>query len=61
MSGRGGPTDRSAGLLEGQACLSGTAETLVGEDPGVLMSLKPPDRCVGVVAEMRSCRSEVKA
>jgi hypothetical protein len=42
MSGRGGPTDRSAGLLVGPARLSGTAETMVGGDPGVHMSLKPP-------------------
>jgi hypothetical protein len=42
MSGRGGPTDRSADLLVGRARLSGTAETLVGGDPWVLMSLKPP-------------------
>jgi hypothetical protein len=40
MSGRGGPTDRSAGLLEGRARLPGTAETLVG-DPCVPMSHKP--------------------
>jgi hypothetical protein len=39
MSGRGGPTDRSADLLECRARLSGTAETLVGGDPGVPMSL----------------------
>jgi hypothetical protein len=42
MSGRGGPTERSVGLLDGRAHLSGTAETLVGGDPGVPMSLKPP-------------------
>jgi hypothetical protein len=41
MSGRAGPTDRSAGLLVGRACLSGTAKTLVGGDQGVPMSLKP--------------------
>jgi hypothetical protein len=41
ISGRGGPTDRSAGLLDGQARLSGTAESLVGGEPGVPMSLKP--------------------
>jgi hypothetical protein len=40
-SGRAGFTDRSTGLLVGQACLSGTAETLVDGDPGVPMSLKP--------------------
>jgi hypothetical protein len=39
MSGRAGPTDRSAGLLAGQAYLSGTTETLVGGDPWVPMSL----------------------
>jgi hypothetical protein len=39
MSGRGGPTNRLAGLLEGRAHLSGTTETLVGEDPVVPMSL----------------------
>jgi hypothetical protein len=39
MSGRAGPTDRSAGLLVGRAHLSGTAETLVGGDPGVPVSL----------------------
>jgi hypothetical protein len=37
-SGRAGSTDRSAGLLVGQARLSGTAETLVGGDPWVPMS-----------------------
>jgi hypothetical protein len=37
-SGRAGPTDRSAGLLVGRFCLSGTAETLVGGDPWVPMS-----------------------
>jgi hypothetical protein len=42
MSGRAGPTDRSAGLLVGRARLSGTDETLVGGDLGVPMSLKPP-------------------
>jgi hypothetical protein len=41
-SGRAGPTDRSAGLLVGRACLSGTAETLVVGDPWVPMSHKPP-------------------
>jgi hypothetical protein len=40
-SGRAGFTDRSAGLLVGQAYLSGTAETLVDGDLGVPMSLKP--------------------
>jgi hypothetical protein len=39
MSGRAGPTDRTAGLLVGQACQSGTAETLVGGDPWVPMSV----------------------
>jgi hypothetical protein len=39
MSSRAGPMDMSAGLLVGRAHLSGTAETLVGGDPGVLMSL----------------------
>jgi hypothetical protein len=38
-SGRGGSTDRSAGLLVGRARLSGTAETLVGGDPWVPMSV----------------------
>jgi hypothetical protein len=33
-----GPTDRSAGLLVGRTHLSGTAMSLVGGDPGVLMS-----------------------
>jgi hypothetical protein len=42
MSGRGGPTDRSASLLVGRAGLLGTNETLVGGDPWVPMSLKPP-------------------
>jgi hypothetical protein len=37
-SGRAGSTDRSAGLLVGQARLSGTVETLVGGDPWVSMS-----------------------
>jgi hypothetical protein len=36
--GRFGPTDRSAGLLVGRTHLSGTAVSLVGEDPGVPMS-----------------------
>jgi hypothetical protein len=40
-SGRVGSTDRSAGLLVGQACLSGTAETLVSGDPWVPMYHKP--------------------
>jgi hypothetical protein len=40
--GRVGPTDRSAGLLVGRARLSGMAETLVGGDPWVPMSHKPP-------------------
>jgi hypothetical protein len=38
-SGRAGPTDRSVGLLVGQAHMSGTAETLVGGDPWVPMSV----------------------
>jgi hypothetical protein len=38
MSGRAGPTNRSAGLLVGRARLPGTAETLVGGDPWVPMS-----------------------
>jgi hypothetical protein len=42
MSGREGPTNRSVGLLVGRARLSRTAETLVGGDPWVPMSLKPP-------------------
>jgi hypothetical protein len=33
-----GPTDRSAGLLEGRTHLSGTAVSLAGGDPGVPMS-----------------------
>jgi hypothetical protein len=37
-----GPTDRSAGLLVGRTHLSGTAVSLVGGDPGVPMSHKPP-------------------
>jgi hypothetical protein len=37
-SGQAGSTDRSAGRLVGRACLSGTAETLVGGDPWVPMS-----------------------
>jgi hypothetical protein len=41
-SGRAGSTDSSADLLVGRACLSGTAETLVGGDPWVPMSHKPP-------------------
>jgi hypothetical protein len=41
MSGRARPSDRSAGLLVGQARLSGPVETLDGGDPGVSMSLKP--------------------
>jgi hypothetical protein len=38
----GRPTDRSAGLLVGRTHLSGTAVSLVGGDPGVPMSHKPP-------------------
>jgi hypothetical protein len=37
-----GTIDRSAGLLVGQTHLSGTAVSLVGGDPGVPMSHKPP-------------------
>jgi hypothetical protein len=37
-----GPTCRSAGLLAGQVHLTGTSGTLVGGDPWVPMSLKPP-------------------
>jgi hypothetical protein len=37
-----GLTDRSAGLLLGRTDLSGTAVSLVGGDPGVPMSHKPP-------------------
>jgi hypothetical protein len=37
-----GPTCRSAGLLAGQVHLIGTFVTLVGGDPWVPMSLKPP-------------------
>jgi hypothetical protein len=37
-----GPTDRSACLLLGRTHLSGTAVSLVGGDPGVPMSHKPP-------------------
>jgi hypothetical protein len=40
-------TDRSAGLLVGRTHLSGTAVSLVGGDPGVPMSHKPPKRGVG--------------
>jgi hypothetical protein len=36
------PTNRSAGLLVGRTHLSGTAVSLVGGDPGVPMSHKPP-------------------
>jgi hypothetical protein len=45
LTGRGGSTDRSAGLLVGRARLSETAETLVGGDPRVPMSLKPRSTC----------------
>jgi hypothetical protein len=41
-SGRSGSTNRSTGLLVGRAHLSGMAETLVGGDPWVHMSHKPP-------------------
>jgi hypothetical protein len=41
-SGRAGSTDRLTGLLVGRARLSGIAKTLVGEDPWVPMSHKPP-------------------
>jgi hypothetical protein len=37
-----GPTNRSAGLLVGQTYLSGMTVSLVGGDPGVPMSHKPP-------------------
>jgi hypothetical protein len=37
-----GPTDRSVGLLVGRTHLSGMAVSLVGGDPGVPMSHKPP-------------------
>jgi hypothetical protein len=37
-----GPTSSSAGLLVGRTYLSGTTVSLVGGDPGVLMSHKPP-------------------
>jgi hypothetical protein len=36
------PTNRSAGLLVGRTHLSGMAVSLVGGDPGVPMSHKPP-------------------
>jgi hypothetical protein len=36
------PTCRSAGLLTGWVPLTGTSGTLVGGDPWVPMSLKPP-------------------
>jgi hypothetical protein len=36
------PTDRSTGLLVGRTHLSGTVVSLVGGDPGVPMSYKPP-------------------
>jgi hypothetical protein len=39
MSGRAGPTNRSAGLLVGRVRLPRTAETMVGGDPWVPMSL----------------------
>jgi hypothetical protein len=45
-SGRAGSTDRSAGLLVGQARLSGTTEILVGGDTWVPMSHKS----IGIVA-----------
>jgi hypothetical protein len=37
-----GPTNRSGSLLVGRTYLSGTAVSLVGGDPGVPMSHKPP-------------------
>jgi hypothetical protein len=37
-----GPLDRSAGLLVGWTHLSGTVMSLVGGDPRVPMSHKPP-------------------
>jgi hypothetical protein len=37
-----GPTGRLAGLLVGWTHLSGTTVSLVGGDPGVPMSHKPP-------------------
>jgi hypothetical protein len=55
-----GPTCRSAGLLAGRVHLTGTSETLVGGDPWVPMSHKPPDRCVGEAVETRSRQSEAK-
>jgi hypothetical protein len=40
-----GPTCKSAGLLAGRVHLTGTSGTLVGGDPWVPMSLKPPIDC----------------
>jgi hypothetical protein len=40
--GRLGPLVRSASLLVGRTYLSGTAVSLVGGDPEVPMSHKPP-------------------
>jgi hypothetical protein len=37
-----GPSCRSAGLLVGRVHLIGTSGTLVGGDPWVPMSVKPP-------------------
>jgi hypothetical protein len=37
-----GSLDRSAGLLVGRTHLSGTVMSMVGGDPGVPMSHKPP-------------------
>jgi hypothetical protein len=47
-SGRAGSTDRSEGLLVGQALLSGTAETLVGGDPCLI------GRCPLLITHIRN-------
>jgi hypothetical protein len=56
MSGREGPTDRSTGLLEGRARPSGTAETLVGGDPEVPMSLTWDYSKVSIFTGNEKCR-----
>jgi hypothetical protein len=42
--GQLGPLDRSAGLLVGRTHLLQTAVSLVGGDPGVPLSHKPPSQ-----------------
>jgi hypothetical protein len=61
MSGRAGPTNRSAGLLVGRTRLSGTTETVVGGDPWVPMSLSRGNNCGAPLGAMANCRGRGKA